>query len=100
MLVLSARQAGAVASKTLQLCTIQLQSTTRCPSGVRGGDTSSTSASCVGSNPTGVNLFTACNAVIHEWGTTYAQQSYVWQKEARTHNLNVRLMTLGLANLQ
>ena len=38
----------------------------------KGVDSSSTSASCVGSNPTGVNLFTACNAVILEWGTIYA----------------------------
>ena len=70
------------------------------PEWSKGVDSSSTSASCVGSNPTGVNLFTACNAVILEWGTICAQQSYVRQKEARTHNLDVRLMTLGLAILR
>ena len=39
------------------------------PEWSKGVDSSFTSASCVGSNPKGFNLFTACNAVILEWGT-------------------------------
>ena len=70
------------------------------PEWSKGVDSSSTSASCVVSNRTGVNLFTACNAVILEWGTICAQHSFLRQKDFRTHNLDVIFMTLGLANLR
>ena len=42
--------------------------TTLCPSGLRGVDSRSTSASCVGSNPTGVISAEAMRAAVQDSG--------------------------------
>ena len=70
------------------------------PEWSKGVDSSSTSASCVGSNPTGVNLCTSRNAVFLDSDAICAQQSYVRLNQARTPDLYVIILTLGVAHLQ
>ena len=61
------------------------------PEWSKGVDSSSTSASCVGSNPTGVSLFTACNALILEWGTRCVCSNHMFGRR----KLGLTILMLG-----